>query len=207
VTAAATPVASVAEHSSDLPTVATHATEITPAPLVDQPVAEVTPIARFDIALAAYKSARTADARAASLRRSLPGTVVTSVPVEVNGTVFHRILVGVATDSAAAAVLAGRVAKATGMSSASWVIRSTPLAFSLGETADRRVAASRVEELVGLDLPAYALAVDYSDGSVRYRVYVGAFADRVEASFLSALLRERGLDGVTLSDRFGRLPE
>jgi cell division septation protein DedD len=204
VTAAAVPVAAVASHPSGVSSVATHATELMPE---TTPPAEVTPVAGFDIAVAAYKSAETASARAARLRRSLPGAVVTTVPVEVEGTVFHRVLVGVAADSTAALALAARVARLTGLSADTWVIRSTPLAFTIVETSDWKAAASRVEDLLEMGLPAYALAVDYSDGSLRYRVYVGSFANRAEASLLSALLHERGLTDVTLSDRFGRLPE
>ena len=73
--------------------------------------------------------------------------------------------------------------------------------------AERDAAETRAQELEAVDVPAYVLAVDYSDGSVRYRVYAGAFADRTEASSLSALLQKQGLDGATLSDRIGRLPE
>jgi hypothetical protein len=49
--------------------------------------------------------------------------------------------------------------------------------------------------------------VTYSDGSVRFRVYAGAFADEAEAIYLSGLLQERGLSSATLSERTGRLPE
>jgi len=203
-TAAPGPLVSLPVRSPDVTPVASHPPERTPA--ATHP-AEMTPVARFDIALAAYKDATVAAARVSRLKRALRGVVFTSVPVQVGGTLFHRVLVGVAADSAEAAALAGRVARATGLSSASWVIRSTPEAFYMGETAEQEVAERRVEELERRNLPAYTLAVDYSDGSTGYRIYVGAFADRVEASAMSTLLRELGLDGVILSDRFGRLPE
>jgi hypothetical protein len=200
---------SVAQPAASFPS--TDATPVSPHPAETPPAttdpAETTPVARFDIAIAAYRDAAAAGEAASRLRRTVSGVVVTSVPVEVKGTLYYRILVGVAADSKGVAALRARISKATGLSSDSWVVRSTPLAFFLGEAADRTIAASRVQDLAGLDLPAYALAVDYSDGSVRYRVYVGAFADSTEASYMSIRLKELGLDSATLSDRFGRLPE
>ncbi|MCG6957407.1 MAG: SPOR domain-containing protein, partial [Gemmatimonadetes bacterium] len=167
---------SVDEPAASLPPASTDATPASPHPAEMPPAttdpAETTPVARFDIAIAAYRDATAAAETASRLRRTVSGVVVTSVPVEVKGTLYYRILVGVAADSKEVAALRARIAKATGLGPASWVTRSTPLAFSFGEVADQATAASRVEDLVGLDLPAYALAVDYSDGSVRYRVYV-----------------------------------
>lgn len=198
------PVGSFPTPSSDVTPVASHPAEVARG---KADPAELTPVARFDIAIAAYRNAAVAAGRASRLRRAVPGLLVTCVPVEVKGKLFHRVLVGVAATSEDAAALTERVARATGLSSSSWVTRSTPRAFYFGESAEQGVAAGRVEELEARGLPAYALAVDYSDGSVRYRVYVGAFADRVEASYMSTRLKELGLDGTTLSDRFGRLPE
>ena len=60
--------------------------------------------------------------------------------------------------------------------------------------------------LRGLDVPAYVLAVDYTDGSTRYRVYAGAYADEAEASLLLLHLTDSGLNAAHLSDRKGRLP-
>jgi cell division septation protein DedD len=161
----------------------------------------------FDVALGAYRDATVAAGRVSRLGAALPGIVLMSVPVEVDGVLYHRVLAGPAADSAAAAALAGRIAEATGLSPSGWVIRTTPCAFLLGEMARRAAADQRAGELKAMDVPAYVLAVDYTDGSTRYRVYAGAFADENEASSLSAQLEKRGLDGATLSDRIGRLPE
>jgi SPOR domain len=176
------------------------------APIAELPK-EVTPPAVFDVALGAYQDEVVARNRVSRLRDMVPGVIFTSVPVDVKGVTFRRVLAGPTADSTSAVALAGRIAQTTGLDPSSWVIRAGPRAFLLGETPDRDGALRRVEVLEGLDVPAYVLAVDYSDGSVRYRVYAGAFADEVEASFLSALLKERGLDGATLSVRIGRLPE
>ena len=63
-----------------------------------------------------------------------------------------------------------------------------------------------VDVLRGLDVPAYLLAIDFSDGSMRYRVYAGAYSDEREASYLQDHLRAHGLDDATLSTRVGRVP-
>ena len=59
----------------------------------------------------------------------------------------------------------------------------------------------------GAQVLAYVLAVDYSDGSSRYRVYAGAFADDAEASLLLLHLTDRGMNAARLVERKGRLPE
>ena len=91
------------------------------------------------------------------------------------------------------------------MSSASWVVRTTPLAFELGELLDEEATAQRVEVLRGLGVPAYSLAIDFSDGTTRYRVYAGAYVDEQEASYLQSHLIAQGLDNATLTTRIGRV--
>jgi cell division protein FtsN len=60
--------------------------------------------------------------------------------------------------------------------------------------------------LVGLDVPAYVLAMDMSDGSTRYRIYAGAYANEQEATYLRGHLEAQGLNDPTLSTRVGRIP-
>lgn len=178
-------------------------------PVVESPAppTETSTLQGFSLALGAYQDSVIADERVATLTAQVPGVIFHSVPVEVDGTLFHRVLAGPGTDSVAVAALASLIADATALDPSSWVARWTPKAFQLGEMPDREAAERRVEGLGGLGVPAYVLAVDYSDGSVRYRVFAGAFSDAAEASYLSGLLDERGLSSATLSDRIGRLPE
>lgn len=181
-----------------------------PAPVVRTAAAEPTEVTRpamFDVALGAYRDAAVAARRVSSLTAKVSAVVFVSEPVRVDGVLWHRVLGGPAADSTAAAALAGRIADATGSDPSRWVIRATPRAFLMGQMDQRAAADKRAAELRGQNVPAYVLAVDYSDGSTRYRVYAGAFADQNEASSLSTLLEKRGLGGATLSDRIGRLPE
>jgi hypothetical protein len=161
----------------------------------------------YSVAMEAHQDVRVANRRVAGLSRQIPGVVFASVPVEVNGRVFYRVLAGPALDSADALRLSGVVALAAGVDSSTWVIRETPLAFRVGEMHDLDAADRRVSTLSELGVPAYVLAVDYSDGSTRYRVYTGAYGNEGEASHLSRMLAERGLGAAALSDRIGRLRE
>jgi len=137
----------------------------------------------------------------------MPDVLFMVVPVEVNGRSYYRALAGPATDSADAAALRERIASATGRDPTDWVLRRTPQAFEMGEMPDLQAAQEQVGVLRGLDVPAYVLAVDYSDGSVAFRVYAGAYADEAEASLLLRHIADSGLSAAHLSDRKGRLPE
>lgn len=171
-----------------------------PAHAVSQPLAT-------SLALGAYQDAGAARALVEQVTAAMPGLVVAAVPVQVDGRTLHRVLAGPVADSAAALALAGEIALASGLDPSGWLPRSTPKAYQLGEMADLDAARRRALVLADLEVPAYVLAVAYSDGSVRYRVYAGAFADEAEASLLSGLLVERGLSSATFSDRIGHLPE
>ncbi|HSW30822.1 MAG TPA: SPOR domain-containing protein [Longimicrobiales bacterium] len=171
------------------------------------PATETSEGAPFSVGLAAFQDEEAARALVQDLSGRVPGVLFATVPVDVEGQVVHRVIAGVSTDSAAALALGARVAAAAGLAPDAWVARWTPRAFQLGEVPDHEAALRRSEVLQGLGVPAYVLAVTYSDGSVRFRVYAGAFADEAEALYLSGLLQERGLSSATLSERTGRLPE
>jgi cell division septation protein DedD len=191
---------------------ATSSGELQAAPTTDTPFdarspAESSPVQGFSVSVAAYEGAAAALGFARRLATRVPRLQVEAVPVTVDGKVYHRILVGPARDMEDASRIAGDMARALGVDSSTWVVRPTARAFLLGEWDTVDEARGREASLVEAGFPAYVLAVDYSDGSTRYRVYVGAFADETEAEHLSSLLRERGLPSAILTDRIGRLPE
>lgn len=175
--------------------------------LASQPPTDASAPQAFSLALGAFQDETTARALALDFSGKVPGVLFVTAPVSVQGAVVHRVLAGPASDSLGAVSVAERVGEATGLDPAAWVARRTPLAFQLGEMPEMEAARRRADVLVGLGVPAYVLAVSYSDGSTRFRVYAGAYADAGEASYLSALLEERGLSSASLSDRTGRLPE
>lgn len=172
------------------------------------PPATVTSAAApFSVGLAAFQDEAAARAMVQDLAARVPGVLFVQVPATVDGQIVHRVLAGPAPDSAEALALGARIAQAAGLGAGDWVARWTPRAFELGEMSDEEAAVRRSQVLQGLGVPSYVLAVRYSDGSLRFRVYAGAYADEAEATYLSGLLQERGLSGATLSDRIGHLPE
>lgn len=170
-----------------------------------EPVRETSPEQGYSVAVASYRDTGPASALVRRLAGGAPGVLFITAPVDVAGTVYHRVLAGPATDSAAADELRLRVGEETGRDPSGWLVRPTPRAFLLSESADRVSAEGRLKLLHGMEIPAYLLAEDYSDGSTRFRVYAGAYVDEAEASVLSGLLEEHGLTA-TLTRRTGRMP-
>ena len=76
----------------------------------------------------------------------------------------------------------------------------------LGEMAELDAASRRVEVLSELNVPAYVLAVDYSDGTTRHRVYAGAYQDENESDYFQQHLETQGVSNASLSMRIGRIP-
>lgn len=177
--------------------------ELAPAAL-SVPVSPTAPDLAYSVAVGAFPDEQVAISSTAALT-VVEGLLVLIAPVSVNGRVFHRVLLGPATDSASAEALATRVAQEVGISRSEWIVRATPVAFLLGEIPNQDAATRRVAVLRGLNVQAYMLAVDFADGSVRYRVYAGAYADSEEASYLQSHLINQGLDNATVAPRVGRV--
>lgn len=161
--------------------------------------------AAYSVALEAHADAEVAGQRIAELTAAAPGYLWTLAPVALERGVFHRVLVGPAADEVGAAALARRIAEEGGMDASEWLVRPTPLAFLVHEDPDLDGALGHAASLGDQGLPAYVLAVGYSDGATRYRVYSGAYADTAEASHLAGVFQERGLTA-TLTERIGVLP-
>lgn len=167
------------------------------------PNAPVTSTLAYSVTVGAFQDADAAATRAVAMSRE--GVFLTTAPVLIDGVLYHRVLLGPATDSASAESLADRIAAETGEDRSEWVVRETRVAFKLGEMADLAVATRRRDVLRGLGVPAYVLAIDFADQSTRYRVYAGAYSDEREASYMMGHLESRGLDNATLSERLGRV--
>ena len=167
------------------------------------PAEAVGPPARFTVALAAYQDLATATARVQTLAARTSDHLFILAPVEIGGRVFHRLLAGLAPDAAAASRLSGDLSQALSEPSRSWIIRHAPLTFEVARSPILVLATERRDEVRALALPAYVLGVEMSDGSLEYRVYVGAYADADESSHLRSMLNENGLADVALVQRFG----
>jgi hypothetical protein len=95
---------------------------------------EVTPLLGFSVAISSYQDQVEARRRTAILAAAVPDVLFSVIPVDVDGTVYHRVLAGPATDSTDAAALASHVANTARLDPSGWVIRPTSGAFHLGET-------------------------------------------------------------------------
>ncbi len=178
--------------------------ERSPMPLeAAPPPVAVGPVQRFTVALASYQDATAANARVEALTGANPGHLFISAPIVAGGTVYHRLLAGLAPDADAASRLSGVLSQVISESSANWIVRDAPLAFEMSRSPQLVVATERRDELHTLGLPAYVLRVEMSDASAEYRVYVGAYLDETEALHLRGLLAEQGLADAPLVERRG----
>jgi cell division septation protein DedD len=161
---------------------------------------------RWNLALGSYTDAGVAEALAARLDAAHPDVTVVVASVRVEGTTYHRVLAGPLPDSLSAAALAPRLAPER-TEGEGWMVRAAPLAFQLGEFDVAAAAEHRRGTLAETGLPAHVLALDRSDGATVYRIYVGAYADAEEASWMAARLAERTAPGdAPLVDRRGTPP-
>ena len=158
----------------------------------------------YSLSLAAFQDAGLAARQAEGLAGRRADLLFTTVPVLVSGRVFHRILAGPATDSGAAEELRASLAETlSDEDSALWIVRATPLAFTLGDYESREAADRRAEEGPVAWLAPYVFEVGASDHP-SFRVFAGAYADSAEASVVHAQFRALGEEPLELVRRLGR---
>ena len=158
----------------------------------------------YSLSLAALQDARQAGLEVEGLARRRADLLFTTVPVRVSGRIFHRILAGPATDAGAAEELRESLAETlSDEDSALWIVRATPLAFTLGDFESRGAADRRAQEASVAWLAPYVFEVGASDGT-SFRVFAGAYADSAEASVVQAQFQELGEEPLELVERVGR---
>lgn len=166
------------------------------------------PVLGASLAIGSYAEPAVARLQAGALAEQRPDLLFVVAPVRVNGTTFHRLLAGPAVDSAGTAAVREALASVlTQEDPGSWVVRPTPLAFQMGGVVDEEAARRRADAMSSLDIPAYVLELPSPDGTARYGVFAGAYADAEEASYLGELLDREGVTDARLTARTGRHPE
>lgn len=124
----------------------------------------------------------------------------TFAPVALSdGAVWFKLLVGAASDSAAADSLLARLRADSIVHDSSGRVVALPYALLLHEAVPADRAAILVRDLIAREVPAYALGT--RDG--RQRIYAGAFASPDQAALLAESLRTTGIPAV-LRYRTGR---
>jgi hypothetical protein len=164
--------------------------------------APVTPPLRFSIAVASYTSASIAEGRLRTLSAATPGVPWVIAPVLVRGVTYYRVLAGMVEDTAAAEALAARLAPLIPGDPEDWLVRATGSAFDFGEWESPDLARAALSRVRGAGIPAHVARIDYDDGSARWRIYAGGFADAAEAAHLESLIDRAGLEAV-LTARLG----
>lgn len=182
------------------------AAEVTPATILDpQPIER--PLG-YSVAIESHQTLDAARRRAEALRREDPSTGFHVAPVPVYGRIWYSILAGPIPDSASAAQLLQRLVESGVAEEAEeWAVRPTGWTYQLGEFTTRREAELRAAELLESDVPSYIVAVDFTAGPPRYRLYAGAYETLQEAETMAGLLEDAGVTGHTLRRRTGRTGE
>lgn len=147
----------------------------------------------FSLAVASYTNPERARARAVELASVVPEMTWYVAPVEIDGTVYQRVLGELSPDSASGAALATRLANRIGGDPAAWIIRRTDVVVDFGEATTLQEAEAEAARLRTLGVPAYVTAVTYSDRSIRWRVYAGGYAGAEEATHLERTAISLGL--------------
>lgn len=144
--------------------------------------------------------------RAVELETRLPQLTVAVSPVVADSGVAWRLLVGPFGDSLAAEALFSLVGDRLDDSSlqSEPALVDAPFSFPIDDLEDYDAARDVRDLLRAAGLPGHVLELERSDGSMLYRVYAGAFANRAEADFLRELLAQRGVAHGPLSRRVGR---
>ena len=174
-------------------------------------VVEPTPIERplgYSVAIESHQTLDAAERRAEALRRNDPSTNFHVAPVPVYGRVWYSVLAGPLPDSATAAgVLARLVDSGVAEEAEEWAVRPTGWTYQIAEYPIRRDAERRQADLLERGVPSYIVAVDFTAGPPRYRLYAGAYETLQEAEAMAGLLENAGVTGHSLRRRTGRTGE
>jgi cell division septation protein DedD len=162
-------------------------------------------IMRFGLTINAHERATAAQEQSRDLQARFPSLQFVLVPVQVGGANYYRVVAGPAESrghaEAIRAELAGYIGTAVARGA---IVRSTRVAFLLGEYDSLDEAMARRGQAEDAGIPAYFAEYGPPEGPLRYRVYAGAYANAREASHLQTLLIESGLTGAILTERMGR---
>jgi hypothetical protein len=152
----------------------------------------------YSVQVINYRSFPAARRQLERLRAGSASSLFFVSPQEIDRILYYQILAGALPDSTAAravkdALVESGAIRAEDAADAASLIQPTPLAFELGEFASEDSAQSRADSLLARQIPAYPVAVPYSDNSRRWRLYGGAFPDSASAEGMRRLLVQAGL--------------
>jgi hypothetical protein len=161
----------------------------------------------FSVRVAAFQTFDAAGERLDELQQQVPGVLFFITPEVVQGMTYHSVMAGALPDVEVARevrdVLVTSEAIDPAQAADDWsLILETRYSLVLGDLDTRGAANAAVDSLLARQVPAYPLAVPYSDGVLRWYLYAGAFPDSTSAEPLRAQLAGAGLQP-RLTPRFG----
>ena len=171
---------------------------------VGRPLGQPLPYSVRVVAFGGFEAARE---RAEQLTGRVPGVLFYVTPEAVQGITYYKVMAGTVSNEEGARRLRDRLLEAEVIDRAdavgeSSLIQELPFSLILGERPFRGAARAAVDSLLERNVPAYHLAVPHSDGSLRWYLYAGAFADTVGARRLSEQFSGIGLEP-RITSRFG----
>ena len=151
----------------------------------------------YSVYVRAFRSYPGARRRAEREQQRFPETPFYISVEPEQGIPYYKVFAGLMADTAAATALRDRLVEAgvvdrNDIAAASTRVQTTPLAFDLGEFATQEEAVAQADSLARSDVPAYAVALPYSDGTNRWRLYSGAFPDSASADSMRSMLIRAG---------------
>ena len=169
-----------------------------------RPLGQPLPYSVRVVAFGAFEAARE---RARELAARVPGVLFYVTPENVQGITYYKVMAGTLSSEEGARRLRDRLleeeiidrADAVGESS---LVQELPFSVVVGEREFRGAARAAVDSLLERNVPAYHLAVPHSDGSLRWYLYAGAFADTSGAGRLREQFTGIGLEP-RVTSRFG----
>lgn len=164
----------------------------------------------FAVFVKAYPQYEPARQLASSVAARFPDARFYVTPEMTGDKLYYKVFSGALADSADAVALRERllssgVVSADDVGTADDLILVRPYAVELGELPTQEAAQARADSLNGRAIPAYAVAVPFADGSERFKVYGGAFADSAAAAPMLKMVQQAGLPA-RLVARTGRAP-
>ncbi|MFL5384523.1 MAG: SPOR domain-containing protein [Longimicrobiaceae bacterium] len=144
------------------------------------------------------------------VERGFPGTPAYVFPEEMSGVVFYKVYAGMLDDTVQAAALRGRLVAAglanpEDVGSPRALIQARPWTFDLGAYPTRDAADRRAAQLAAAAIYASPTAVPQTDGTERWALYAGAYADSAHAEPMKKTLQSARLPA-RLVQRVGRAP-
>lgn len=152
----------------------------------------------YSVQVKAFTSLAAAIEQVTAERRRFTEAPLFISPEEIQGILYYRILAGLAQDTVGAVRVREQLVAAGSVdpedAAGTWsLIQYTPLAYELGEFDSPEAAAAAADSLRAQEIPAYPVALPYSDGSRRWRLYGGAFRDSTSAEKMRQMLEAAGV--------------